>query len=125
MQALIAMVKAVADSNESSHELIITNLRDMETRLCAKITLHTEAIEAIEARCITRKEECVLILDQRKQMFEAEISDAKDAAVLQAREPSVYWRATRGVAGTILKLAAAASLMVGVALGIVTLMGLL
>jgi hypothetical protein len=90
---LTKMIEQHCESNAEAHRQIIDLIKDTERRLCAKITQTVERLDGIDEQ-----------LAQRKQMFESEIEAAKEAAVVEAKRPSVYRQATAGLFNWMIKV---------------------
>jgi hypothetical protein len=98
IQILTEMVKGFDRANKDAHDQISGLIRDVEKRLCAKITDSQSEIQAIVEHCRAREQEVNAQLAERKIMFEQEIETAKESAVREATAPSVYAQATEGLA---------------------------
>ena len=90
---LTKMIEQYCETNAEAHRQIIELIKDTERRLCAKITQTVERLDEIDGQ-----------LAQRKQMFESEIERAKEAAVKEAKTPSVYRQATAGLFNFMVKV---------------------
>ena len=112
------MVKEIASTNATAHREIMNLIHEVEVRLCAKIENNAKEIQGIETANRAREEELSQLLKKREETFEAHICRAREMAVTEATQPSVYRQALTGLSGYVVKLAIFAGTCFGIALAI-------
>ena len=112
------MVKEIAQANATAHREIMNLIHEVEVRLCAKIENNAKAIQGIETTSRAREEGLSQLLKKREETFEAHICQAREMAVAEATQPSIYRQALTGLSGYVVKLAIFAGTCFGIALAI-------
>lgn len=115
-------LKSYIEENRTAHQEIKDFIKDVEHRLCAKIEAKDKRINEIMEHCKEREVQVDGLLAKRKELFEAEIAAAQQAAVLEATKPSVYSLATRGALEGLLHFAARAGVLIGLLTGFLILL---